>query len=235
MVRVGVEWINQFPSPCSQNTLDWCDETSEGFMNGMVSRGHSNTFDWGDSNAWERDFRDTANGGDDSNWIDAVDFAHFSSHGSTTSSNVFMGFFGGRTDNCTWASNQARFGDNWNLEWLAIDACNSLELTRDVIATWHQTFAGLHQIFAFTDLVSDGSSTSDRGYRFGRRAGNNEPLGDAWLDECFSAAADDNPVAMAAGRTLQDAENRLDNERINSGFDDIPHDQVEWYAWKWRE
>ncbi|MBA3291327.1 MAG: hypothetical protein H0U17_07525 [Actinobacteria bacterium] len=234
MTDVGVEWINDFPSPCSQNTLSYCDDTSVGFLNGMTSRGHRAVFNWGNSNAWERDFRDVSLGGDDHTWVDNVDFAHFSSHGSTGTDNVFSGFFGSRLDSCTWRSNQTRYGENWNLEYLCIDACNSLELTRNIIATWQSTFQRLHQIFAFTDLVSDSWWTAGRGYNFGRRAGNNEVLSAAWLDESYSWWLDDNPVAMAAGRTQSDAINRLNNERVFSGFDDIPNNQITWFQWKWR-
>lgn len=200
----------------------------------MVSRGHSGTFLWGDGNAFERDFRDVSLGGDDVNWVDNVDFAHFSSHGSTNASNVFRGFFGSQHDSCSWRSTQARYGDNWNLEYLCIDACNSLELSRDVVAAWSNTFQGLHQIFAFTDLVSDSWWTAGRGYNFGRRVGNNEKLSEAWLDECYSFWADDDPVAMAVGRNKSDAINRLNNERINSGFGDIPHGEIRSFQWRRR-
>jgi len=232
-VSLGVEWINNFPDPCDQNELSYCDETSVGFYNGMISRGHLGRFNWGNSNAWEHDFRDTVNGGDDHNWIDNVDFAHFSSHGSCSTTNIFQGYFGGKVDNCTWRSDRARFG-NQNLEWLAIDTCNSLELTRDIIAVWHNAFYRLHMIFGFTDLVSDSWWTGSRGYNFGRRAGNNDRLTNSWLDECYSYWADDNPVAMAAGRSRDDAINRRDHERIYSFFPDIPHDEITHYAWKWR-
>lgn len=233
-MEVGVEWINNFPAPCTQNTLSFCDETSVGFLNGMVSRGHTSVFNWGDGNAFETDFREASLGGNDGNWLDRVDIAHFSSHGSTGADNVFRGFFGSQNAACTWRSNQARYGNNYNLEYLCIDACNSLELTRDVIAVWQGTFQGLHQIFAFTDLVSDASWTGGRGYNFARRIGNNEIMSNAWLDECYSFWLDDNPVAMAAGRSQADAQNRLNNERIFSGFGDIPNGEIRWFEWKWR-
>jgi Family of unknown function (DUF6345) len=233
MVSVGVEWINNFPEPCDQPELSYCDDTAVGFYNGMVSRGHSGSFNWGNSNAWERDFRDSIFGGDDHNWIDNVDFAHFSSHGSCSVNNVYRGYFGGQVDNCTWQSDSARLG-NQNLEWLALDTCNSLELTRNIISVWHNAFHRLHMILGFTDLVSDSSWTASRGYNFGRRAGNNDKLADAWLDECYSFWADDNPVAMTSGRTRDDAIYRRDNERIYSNFSDIPHNEISWYAWKWR-
>ena len=66
MAKIGVEWINDFPPPCDQNELSYCDETSVGFLNGMVSRGHTETFNWGNGNAFERDFRDPAFGGEQS-------------------------------------------------------------------------------------------------------------------------------------------------------------------------
>jgi hypothetical protein len=188
MARVGIEWINKFPEPCDQNELSYCDETSEGFLNAMRSRGHTEVFNWGNGNAWERDFRDPAFSGDDANWADDVDFVHFSSHGSTNSSNVFSGFFGVQNDNCRWKSDKARFG-NKQLEYLCIDACNSLELSRDVVATWQDAFHGMRMIFAFTDLVSDSWWTDDRGYRFGRRAGNSERLKSAWLDGATRSGA----------------------------------------------
>jgi hypothetical protein len=234
MASVGVEWINKFPAPCAQNTLSYCDDTSVGFLDGMVSRGHTAKFNWGNGNAFETDFRETSLGGNDGNWVDSVDFAHFSSHGGTDSNNIFRGRFAGQNAACAWRSDQARYGNNFNLEYLILDTCNSLDLTRDIIAVWHNTFQGLRMIFGFTDLVSDSWWTGGRGYNFGRRAGNNEKLTDAWLDESYSLLADDNPVAMAAGRSLADAKNRRDNERLNSGFDDIPHNQITHYASKSR-
>jgi hypothetical protein len=233
MATVGAEWINNFPVPCDQNELSYCDDTSVGFLNGMVSRGHTQRFNWGDGNAWEQDFRDPAFGGDDTNWVDSVDFAHFSSHGGTSAANIFSGYFGSQNTACTWRSDRARFGNN-NLEYLCIDACNSLELTRNLIATWQNAFWGLRMILAFTDVVSDSWWTGGRGYGFGRRAGNNERLTDAWLDECYSFWLDDNPITMAAGRNQADANNRRDNERLGAGFGDIPNNEIGWFAWRWR-
>jgi hypothetical protein len=233
VAEVGVEWINSFPEPCDNNELSYCDETSEGFLVGMVIRGHTARFNWGNSNAWERDFRDPSFGGDDSNWVDAVDIAHFSSHGSTTTGNVFRGAFGVEQDNCRWTSDRARFG-NTDLEYLCIDACNSLELTRDIIAVWQNSFDRLRMVLGFTDLVSDSWWTGGRGFAFGRRAGGGERLREAWLDECYSYWMDDNPVVMASGRNQEDARNRRNNERIGSGFGDIPNNEVAWFAWSWR-
>lgn len=234
MARVGVEWINTFPGPCTQNQLSYCDDTSVGFLNGMTSRGHAAAFNWGEGNAWETDFRDTSLGGDDASWVDNVEFAHFSSHGGAGSNNVFTGCFGTKHNECTWSSNRARFGDR-ALNWLLLDACQSLDLGRNIIQMWHSTFQGLHAVFGFTRNVSDSWWTAGRGYNFGRRAGNGDRLGGAWLDESYSWWVDDNPVVMAAGRSPADANFRRDFETVFSNLGDIPNNQISWYSWKWRD
>jgi hypothetical protein len=35
MVRVGVEWVNKFPEPCSATGLSYCDDTAVGFLKAM--------------------------------------------------------------------------------------------------------------------------------------------------------------------------------------------------------
>jgi len=82
--------------------------------------------------------------------------------------------------------------------------------------------------------VSDSWWTGRRGFNFGRRAGNNDVLSKAWLDEAYSFWLDDSPVAMAAGVNAADAINRLHNERVFSGFSDIPNNQITWFQWMWR-
>ena len=234
MATVGVEWINNFPPPCDYNELSYCDETSVGFANGMRDRGHTVSFNWGDASAWERDFRDPAFGGSDTSWADAVDFVHFSSHGSCSSANLYQGYFGSQADACTWRSDRARFG-NTNLEYLCLDTCFSLELSRDIIAVWRGAFQGLHMVFGFTRTVSDSWFTGGRGYNFGWRAGGGENLCNSWLDTGYSWWLDDNPVVMAAGRDWWDANNRLNTETLYSGYGDIPNNQIGWYAWRWRD
>jgi hypothetical protein len=234
MVSVGAEWVNDFPPPCDYNELSYCDETSIGFLNAMRDRGHFVSFNWGNASAWERDFRDPTFGGSDSSWADAVDFVHFSSHGSC-GSNLYRGYFGSKVDDCTWKCEQARFG-NVNLEYLCLDTCQSLELGQNIISVWHNAFQGLHMVFGFNRFVSDSWWTGGRGYDFGWRAGGGGVLSTAWLDEGYCGwPFDDNPVVMAAGRDYWDALARLNGETIWSGFSDIPNSQIGYYVWRWRD
>ena len=89
-------------------------------------------------------------------------------------------------------------------------------------------------VLGFTDGASDSWWTEGRGWDFGRRVGAGAKISDAWLDEAYSWWCDDDPVAMACGRDQADAQNRLFNERITSGFSDIPNSEIRWYWWRWR-
>jgi hypothetical protein len=239
VVNVGIEWVNKFPTPCDKSELDYCDETAVGFLQAMENQGHVGVFNYGNSAAWETDFRDTAAfGGNDKYVVDKVDFVYFSSHGKTTSDEVFFGHFGNKRDKCAWRSDKARLG-NLQLEWLALDTCSSLELTRDIIEVWHNAFYGLHMILGFTGLASDSWLTATRGYKFGERTGwpyflGFGRIGTAWLDACYTTWAADTPVAMAAGRSESDAKYRRDRDTLDSGLSDIPHNEIKYYAWKYR-
>ncbi len=125
-----------------------------------------------------------------------------------------------------------RLGDG-NLRWVVLDLCRSVQIghenekklgqfpdlamqLRDANpgSTWTRCFAGVHIIFGFTGLSSDASWTSDRGARFGRRAGAGEDLAESWLDEAYSYWCDDAPAAVAWGRSADDARRRLKAESL---------------------
>ncbi|TFG99287.1 MAG: hypothetical protein E4H14_20340, partial [Candidatus Thorarchaeota archaeon] len=51
-----------------------------------VTGEYSQEFNWGEWNAWESDFRDaTENDGNDSEWVDCVDFVYYKGHGNPIS------------------------------------------------------------------------------------------------------------------------------------------------------
>ena len=230
---VGSEWVNSFDGDCVQNQLAFCDESSEGFVAAMAAAGHRIAYDRGDGDARERDFRDETVGGDATGSIDQVGIAYFSSHGSSGDDHVFRGYLGSSQDACCWTSTQAHFGDD-TLKYLCIDACESIEPGADPITTWGTAFQGLHLLLGFTGLVSDSPWTSSRGNRFGLRIGAGDPIATAWLDEGYQEWLGDHPVVMAAGRTPDDAEHRLESERLGEGADSIPNVQIAAFVWKWR-
>src|SRR5205085_429803 len=65
--RVGTEWIGLSAG------LSGSAANAGGFVAQSLANGVPVLFNWGDLNAWERDFKDPFFSGDDSNWADAVD------------------------------------------------------------------------------------------------------------------------------------------------------------------
>lgn len=133
-----------------------------------------------------------------------------------------------------------RLGDG-SLRWVVLDLCRSLQVRLDnevfrqaneteeeaaerrfqlgeahPAHTWTRCFGGVHIIFGFTGRSSDAGSTSTRGAAFGRRAAAGEPLAESWLDEAYSSGCDDAPVALAWGRSEEDAMRRLKAESLAS-------------------
>jgi hypothetical protein len=145
-----------------------------------------------------------------------------------------------------------QLGDG-SLRWVVVDSCRSLQVghvneeklgqdpdraaqLRDAVPgnTWTRCFAGLHIIFGFTGLSSDGSWTADRGARFGKHAGAGEALAESWLDEAHSFWSDDAPVALAWGRSADDARRRLTAESLSRAEPTLAPADVGAAHWMWR-
>ncbi len=149
---------------------------------------------------------------------------------------------------------QARLqlGDG-SLRWVVLDLCRSMQVghvneekigndpdraaqLRDALPgnTWTRCFAGVHIIFGFTGLSSDAWWTRDRGARFGQRAGAGEALAESWLEEAHSWHGDDAPVALAWGRSVDDARRRLTAESLSRPEPTLPPADVRVAYWMWR-
>jgi len=163
MPTVGVEWINKYDC---HNPLGCEHEDAGGFYHELVSHdGWTGKFNWGDSDAWEQDFTRPERGGDSNNWADACNFVYFTGHGSP------WGFYFRcdvphddivESDHYTGADNgDMRIGKK-NLEWLALEVCNTLQMDAskngknyDVFDRWRKAFQGLHTICSFTTTSLD--------------------------------------------------------------------------------
>lgn len=161
--KVGVEWVNQYDC---LNALGCEDQDAGGLYHELTSHdGWVGKFNWGDANAWEQDFTRTSKGGDAPHWADAVDLCYFTGHGSP------WGFYFRcdvpddnivESDHYSGPDNgDLRIGQN-QLEWLALEVCNTLQLdadrsgtTYDVFDRWASAFQGLHIICSFTTTSLD--------------------------------------------------------------------------------
>jgi len=161
--EVGVEWVNNYDC---HPVLTWEHEDAGGFYDELVHHdGWVGRFNWGNSAAWEEDFKRSSKGGTANLWADAVDFVYFTGHGSP------WGFYFRcdipdddivESDHYTGPTNgDLRLGSQ-DLEWLALEVCNTLQLeadlggtTYDVFDRWAEAFQGMHIMCSFTTTSLD--------------------------------------------------------------------------------
>lgn len=188
--EVGDEWICAYPS--YKGPLQHCDEDARGFRDQLAAIGWTSRFDWGDSVAWEQDFkyRNGPGGGIDYLYIDAVDFAYFAGHGSVACTNEALIWFAVNYDYQSFSSNNARWGgttggvstEEADLEWIVLDACLTLKESHtssyDVFYRWDQAFCGLHFILGFHTVCYD---TGNQGPTFGWYLRLGYTVREAWI------------------------------------------------------
>ena len=153
-----------FGSVGIEQTVDeWqcAQDSAIGFKNVMASHSQSVAFDWRGANAWEQDFHKTSTGGHDNQWVDSVDAQWYTGHGNsggfTFKSNVPDGSI---------VPGDARWGDNFNLEWMQLESCQVLRDTNghaDYFGRWAPAFDGLHLLNGFdTNATCVGGGTGGR-------------------------------------------------------------------------
>ncbi len=133
------------------NTVDeWqcAQDSANGFRNVMAGKGHTKKFDWRGTNAWETDFKKTSAGGHDKDYVDAVDIQWYTGHGSPGG----FTFKNNAHSDGDITPSDARWGDNFNLEWLQLESCQVLadtNGTNDYFQRWAPAFDGLHILNGF--------------------------------------------------------------------------------------
>ena len=119
--------------------------SASGLRSTFASKGVPTAFTWGDSLAWESDFRSA-----DALYVDNVDLEFYTGHangdGWVTSPSQGDGFV---------STGEARLGDR-DLEWLGIAACGPLEgIQTGDLSRWLSTFDGLHQLMGYATVTYD--------------------------------------------------------------------------------
>jgi uncharacterized protein DUF6345 len=163
MAKVGVEWVNNYDWT---GQLTYEDQDAGGCYDELVNHaGWIGAFNWGNSAAWEDDFKRNDKNGSANAWADSVDLCYFTGHGSP------WGFYfrSDVPDDNTIESDYSSGPDNgdlrigkYNLEWLALEVCNTLQMDAssggtnyDVFDRWAKAFQGLHTICSFTTTSWD--------------------------------------------------------------------------------
>ncbi len=161
--EVGVEWINQYDC---LNALTHEHEDAGGFYDELVNHdGWIGRFNWGNGNAWEQDFKRVDKGGIADQWSETVDICYFTGHGSP------WGFYFRcdspddgliESDHYSGPDDGDLRAGRGDLDWLALEVCNTLQLdadnggtSYDVFDRWANAFQGLHAMLSFTTVSLD--------------------------------------------------------------------------------
>lgn len=146
---VGTEWIGV----CGG--LGGSAANAGGFVAEYSAAGATTRFNWGNENAWQRDFLDTdiTPTGLDQDYVDNSDFTFYTGHangdGFTFCSEQNTGFLS--------YTDQPKWGDR-DLEWLIIAACGPLQFDSGGQAWWQRwgpAFDGLHLYMGYQTVTAD--------------------------------------------------------------------------------
>lgn len=146
--EVMVEWVEDYTAR-GWGYLDHQQEEATAFYNRLGNLGWTKRGNWGNDTAWESDFEKSSVGGWDTSYIDSVDFAYFTGHGSP--SHFSFGYEHDGDGAYTWMvhHSEVEWGDT-DLEWIALACCNCLQES-GIRNRWgtNSVFKGLHGILGF--------------------------------------------------------------------------------------
>ncbi len=187
------------------------------------------------ANFWFKDdavkvwmYEETYDNWQDTYGADAVLAFYHSGHGNMDSNGVFQLPMGGKWDNRDWAfSNNMAFG-NEQARYHFWSTCLSLRVLggHDPIRTWHNVNKGMRMIFGYETTSVD---NPNYGKFFWEEWRKNKSFSQAFLDASWRISNGQAPSVCAMGKTPQEANNRLYNERFFS-WDAASRD---YYHWRW--
>jgi hypothetical protein len=218
---IGVEWITDWPGT-GNDRANWYYSATYLYNELKGNAGWYGAFNWGEKNAWERDFKAFAYGGN--GLIDGVDLALIGSHGTTAvdpryNKELTAVSFTSAKDGYELSPGEAyrAYGTN-NLEWLAFDSCSVLR--DDSMVYWHEAFNGLHLMMGFANTMyvvypGDGGVWGDQMQKkgwwiFGHGA---KTVTQAW----FTAVEDQQPSGVKA-RVLAEELNNYNDYICGQGY-----------------
>lgn len=231
---MGVEWITDWPGT-GDDRANWYYSANNLYNELKNNAGWYGAFNWGQTNAWERDFKAAAYGGN--GLVDSVDLALIGTHGTSATDpkwGTYLSavYFSSNNDDWYLSPGEAyrRYGSN-NLEWLAFDSCSVLR--DDSMAYWHEAFNGLHLMLGFANTMyvvypGDGGVWGDQMQKkgwwiFGHGA---KTVTQAW----FTAVEDQQPSGVR-GRVLAEELNSYNDYIWGQGYvsPDYPNNGGFWY------
>lgn len=232
----GIEWITDWPGT-ADDRANWY-HSANGLRNELNGAGWIQRFFWGNTLAWEEDFKRLANGGTEHVWIDTVDLGMMATHGSGAwdsfwSRNLSSVYYSTDHDNWHLSPGEAyRSLGNDDLEWIAWDSCSVLD--DNSAAYWYTTFDRLHLMLGFANTMyvvypGDGGAWGDQMQKkgwwiFGHGA---KTVTQAW----FTATDDQQPSGVRA-RVLAETLDNYNDYIWGQGYVS-PDPTYDGFYWWW--
>jgi hypothetical protein len=185
---VGAEWVGL----CGG--LDHSAANVEGLLDRFKAAGIEPSFNWGDSRAWEIDFKDPVLGGQDAAFADSVDLAFYTGHANgfglmfcSTMSDRFLHF------------REAHWG-NSNLEWMVVAACGPLQDDDGAWRTrWSTSFNGMHLLLGYATESFDDTTEGAKFASYLLDDARPAPLREAWVKTAIEVQPDDGVIYAVMG------------------------------------
>lgn len=153
--EIGIEWVNDYSGP-GLPFIPNTDDCARGFYNTLGNNGFTRNFDYGNSSAQERHWEKSSVEGQDTSYVETVDFVYFAGHGDEDEFWFGVNTDGGGSYPYRVHHSGALWGDV-DLEWVFLKACEVLKESGQ--ADWHAVYdnvgADLHGICGFHSSAYD--------------------------------------------------------------------------------
>lgn len=202
----------------STNGLGINYDSAQSFANRFNADGWTRQFMWGNSAAWETDFKDVTKGGQDNLYADAADIVFFEGHGSPGGLH-----FPTNHDDSEATYNDIRLGDLDN-EWIAAHSCSVLADSN--LGNWAYDVLGRnggHMMLSHSTTVY----ATNAGDRFSQLLISGWKVKDAW----FQQHIEKQPAGVTARviATLSTTDDHIWGHG-SVALDPVPSDT--WYYWQ---
>jgi hypothetical protein len=233
----GVEYGSDYP-PYGPGGSDLAGVPPD--ANGLSSRffslGWPRIFNWYNSLAWERDWRDCSLGGSDCTYgVDRADFVYYSGHGN----NGGLAVPSNNHDSSWFDGEKARYQ---NARWIGFSSCLTLRAqwspaSQAPIRRWFGAFQGAHMLMGFNSLMADiafGGPLVDN-MRLPTFFGIEFPwaqrtIAEAWVQTAFQMNAGKPAYIYAWRNGVDPSQEKL--PKVNDPPRPRPY-PVQWFYWVW--
>ncbi|MBV6439202.1 MAG: hypothetical protein DYG98_27865 [Haliscomenobacteraceae bacterium CHB4] len=200
MASFGIEGIRHFSNlrasgaVAKAEDLHYVFNICNGLYRELNKGGHTCSFYYANRDCWEIDMRDTSLGGIDKDIADNVDLFFILTHGRLVDNNTTL-FYDIDRDKWQGSFYDWRFGDKWDLEWLLIYSCRTINRKRP-LDFWH-VFQGLHIFCGAYGEMWDGITTDEVGEDVGDNLTDGRTVAWSWIEGVSDWWADNHPMVLA--------------------------------------